>query len=164
MNFKKSAFTAFTIVLATSVVSAADAVWPKNSASDLSIFVTLQRYRIYAEHCSARIPQLRPKFESLMESLDSHIQGVSKDLLASDVFKGMKDKPVPAEIVFALKDTLDDTEHNFERHDAAIICPETLQKLGEMNDESLKAGLSEIFTAVQNMIRSLEKESARASR
>lgn len=161
MNVKNLAFIAFTIVLATSVASAAEAVWPKGSASDLSIFVTLQRYRTYADHCSAKIPQLKPKFESLMKNLDGHIQGISKGLLASGVFDGMKGKPVPAEIVFALKDTLDDAEHNFERNDAAIICPKTLQNLAEMSDESLKADLSEIFTAVQKMIRNLEKESAR---
>jgi hypothetical protein len=161
MNFTKTLFIALAIVLATSFASAAEAVWPKDSASELSIFVTLQRYQIYADHCSARIPQLKPKFERLMDKLNSHIQGISKGLLASDVFKGMKDKPVPAEIVFAFKDTLDDAEHNFERQDAAVICPKTLQSLDETDDEALKSGLSEIFTAVQNMIRNLEKTSAR---
>ncbi len=96
-----------------------------------------------------------------MKSLNRRIQGISKGLLASDAFKDMKDKPVPAEIIDAFKDSLDDARHNFERQDAASICPKTLQNLGEMDDESLKSDLKNILTAVQNMIRNLEKEGAR---
>lgn len=161
MDFRNSAFIALVIALTASASSAAEAVWPKNSAGDLSIFVTLQRFRIYADRCSAEVPQLKPRFESLMESLDSRIHGIANDLLASDVFKGMKDKPVPAEIIDALKDNFDDAKHNFERQDAASICPKTLQNLGEMDDESLKSGLTEILAAVQNMIRMMEKQGAR---
>lgn len=153
-------FIALAILLVAPVSSASEVVWPKDSASDLSIFVALLRFRIYADHCSAKVPQLKPKFESLMENLNSHIQGISKGLLASDTFKGMKDKPVPAEIIDAFKDSFDDVKHNFERLDAASICPKTLQDLGEMDDESLKSGLTDILTAVQNMTRKLEKESA----
>ena len=161
MNLKNSVVIALVIVLLTSVTPAAEAVWPKNSASDLSIFVTILRFRIYADHCSAKVPQLQPKFESLMEGLNGHIQGISKGLLASDAFKGMKDKPVPAEIIDALKDSFDDVRHNFERQDAASVCPMTLQNVGEMDDESLKSGLTQVLTAVQNMIQKLEKQSAR---
>jgi hypothetical protein len=161
MNFRKPAFIAPAIALAASVVSAAEPVWPKNSASEFSVFVTLQRYRIYADHCSARIPEAKPGFEAQMESLSSRIQGISKVLLASDAFSGMKDKPVPAEIAFALKDAMHDTEHNLERQDAAFICPGTLQRFAKLDDESLKSGLLEILTAVQKMIRNLEKEDAR---
>jgi hypothetical protein len=96
-----------------------------------------------------------------MENLNNRIQGISKGLLASDVFKGMKNKPVPDEIVFALKDTLHDAEHNIERQDAAFTCPKALQNLAEIDDETLKSGLSDTLTAVQNMTRNLEKESAR---
>lgn len=160
-NFMKSTFIALTIVLVTSVAISAEAVWPNNSAGDLSIFVTLQRYRIYADHCSASIPQLKPKFESLMEDLSSRIQGVSKVLLASDAFKGMKDKPVPAEIVFALRDILSDTEHNVESKDAAAICQKTMQSLSEMDEKSLGADLSVTLSGVQKMIGNLEKEDVR---
>jgi hypothetical protein len=161
MTFKNPALIALSIVLTISAAPAAEAMWPKNSGSDLSIFVTSQRYRIYADHCSARIPQLKPQFESLMENLNNRIQGISKGLLASDLFKGMKDMPVPAAIVFALKDTLHDAEYNVERQDAAFICPKTLQNLSEMDDESLKSELTDTLTAVQNMTRNLEKASAR---
>ncbi len=161
MNLKKSVFIALAIALTTSVAPAAEVVWPKNSASDLSIFVTILRFRIYADHCSTKVPQLKPKFESLMENLNSYIRDISKGLLASDAFKGMKDKPVPAEIIDALKDSFDDVRHNVERLDAASICPKTLQNFGEMDDESLKSGLTEALTAVQNMIQKLEKQSAR---
>jgi hypothetical protein len=161
MNLRKSVFIALAIVLATSAAPAAEAVWPKNSASDLSIFVTMLRFRIYKDHCSARVPQLKPQFESLIENLNSRIQDISKGLLAADAFKGMKDKPVPAEILDALTDSFDDTRHNVERLDAASICPKTLQNFGEMDDESLKSGLTEALTAVQNMIQKLEKTSAR---
>jgi uncharacterized protein YfkK (UPF0435 family) len=119
------------------------------------------RFRIYKDHCSARVPQLKPQFESLIENLNSRIQDISKGLLAADAFKGMKDKPVPAEILDALTDSFDDTRHNVERLDAASICPKTLQNFGEMDDESLKSGLTEALTAVQNMIQKLEKTSAR---
>jgi len=161
MNFRNSVFIALAIVLIASVASAAEVVWPENSASDLSIFVTLLRFRIYADHCSAMVPELKPKFESLMENLSSHIQGISKGLLASDAFEDMKDKPVPAEIIDAFKDSFDDTKHNFERLDAASVCPKALQNLGAMDEESLQSDLTETLTAVQNMIRNLEKEGAR---
>jgi len=161
MTFRNYVFTALAIVWTTSVSIAAEAVWPKNSASDLSIFVALLKFRIYADHCSAKVPQLKSKFEELVESLNSHIQGISKGLLASDEFKDMKDKPVPAAIIDALKDGFDDTKHNFERRDAASICPKTLQNMGEMDDESLKSDLTEILTAIQNMIRKLEQASVR---
>jgi len=154
-------FIALAVVLTIPVTSAAEAVWPKNSASDLSIFVTLMGFRIYADHCSSKVPQLKPEFESLMADLDDHIQGISKGLLASDVFKGMKDKPVPARIIDGFKDSFDDAKHNFERRDAASVCSKTLRDLGEMDDESLKSGLIDSLTAVQNMIRNIEKESAR---
>jgi hypothetical protein len=161
MTVKNPAYVALCVVLTISVASSAETMWPKNSASDLSIFVTLERYRIYADHCSARIPQLKPQFASLMENLNKRIQGISEGLLASDEFIGMKDKPVADAIVFALKDTLHDAEHNVERQDAAFICPKALQNLGEMDDESLKSGLSQTLTAVQNMTRNQEKASAR---
>jgi hypothetical protein len=161
MSLKSPVFIAFAIVLTAWGVSAAEAVWPKGSASDLSIFVTLQRFRNYADHCSDKVPQLKPKFDSLMESLNSHIQGISEGLLSSSQFKGMKDQLVPPEISFAFKDSLDDAKHNFERQDVDSICLKTLQNLGEMDDESLKSDLTQTFVAVQNMIRNLEKESAR---
>ncbi len=134
---------------------------PKNSASDISIFVTMLRFRIYADHCSAKAPELKPKFETLIGNLNDRIQDISKGLLASDVFMGMKDKPVPVEIVDAFKDSFDDVRHNVERLGAASICPKTLRSFGEMDDESLKSGLTEALTAVQNMIQNLEKQGAR---
>jgi hypothetical protein len=161
MNFRNSLFIALAVLLGTSVASAAEPVWPRNSASDFSIFVTLLRFRIYADHCSAEVPRLKPEFEGLMKDLNTHVQDISKGLLASDEFKGMNDTPVPTEIVDAFKDSFHDTKHNFERRDAASICPETLQSLGEMDDESLKSGLTQVLTAVQNMTRNLEQEGTR---
>jgi hypothetical protein len=160
MILKNPIFIALATVLAVPVASTSEAAWSQSSVGDLSIFVTLQRFRIYAVHCSAEVPQLKPKFDGLMEDLNSRIQGISKALLSSDVFNGVKDKPVPAEISFALKDSLDDAKHNFERQDADAICPKTLQNLGEMGDESLKADLMQTLVAVQNMTRNLEKEGA----
>lgn len=157
----KSLFMALTAVLTTAVAPAAEAVWPKNSASEFSIYVTLLRFRIYADHCSAELPQLKPKFETLVEHMTSRVQGISQSLLASEVFKGMKGTPVPDEIVDGFKDGLDDIKHNFERRDAASICPKTLQSLGEMDDESLKSDLSGILKSAQNMIRNIEKATAR---
>lgn len=161
MNAKNPVFLALAILFIASVTSAAEATWPTNSASDLSVFVTLQRFRIYADQCSDKVPRLKPKFDSLMESLSSHINGISNSLLSSDVFRGMKTKPVPAAISFAFKDSLEDARHNFERQDADVICPAKLQNLGEMDDEALKSDLTQTLLAVQSMIRNLEKESAR---
>ena len=152
---------ALAMALTTSVATAAEEVWPKNSASDVSIFVTILRFQIYADHCSAKVPQLKPKFESLMEDLNSRIQGISKGLLASEEFMGMKDKPVPVEIIDALKDSFDDVKHNFERQDAASICPKTLQNVSDMDNESLISGLTANLTGIQNMIQRMEKENAR---
>jgi len=161
MNTKNPAFLAFAILVMAAVASPAETTWPTNSASDLSIFLTLQRFRIYADQCSDKVPGLKPKFDSLMESLSSHTHGISKSLLSSDVFRGMKTKPVPAAISFAFKDSLEDARHNFERQDAESICPVKLQSLVEMDDESLRSDLTQTFLAVQSMIQNLERESAR---
>lgn len=161
MNLTKPVVASIAIVLTASVAHAAEAVWPKNSASEFSIFVTLQRFQIYADHCSVRVPELKPKFEVLMESLNSHMQGIARGLLSSDMFRDLKDKSVPAEISFAFKDSLDDAKHNFERQDADLACPEKLQNLGGIDDDSLKSDLTQTLLAVQSMTRNLEKESAR---
>ena len=157
---RKLASASIAIAWIASVAFGAEAQWPDRSASDLSIFVTLQRFQIYADYCSVSVPGLKPEFDGIMERLSRHIQRISKDLLSSDRFREMKDKPVPADIVFSFKDLLDDARHNFERRDAESVCPKTLQDLGEMDDESLKADLAQIFASVQNMIRNLEKTAA----
>jgi hypothetical protein len=163
MNAKYPTVLALSIIGIASVTSAAETTWPTDTASDLSIFVTLQRFRIYADQCSDKVPGLKPRFDSLMEKLSSHTLGISKKLLSSDVFRGMKTMPVPAAISFAFKDSLEDARHNFERHDAGLICPKKLQILGEMDDEALRSDLTQTLVAVQGMIQNLEKESARAS-
>ena len=159
--FRISVFIALAMTLTTSVANAAEVAWPKDSASDASIFATVLRFRIYAEHCSAQVPELKPKFDSLMENLNTRIHGISKGLLASDGFKGMKDKPVPAEIINALDDSFDDVKHSLERRDAASVCPQALQNFSELDDESLKSGLTANLMAVQNMTQRLEQESTR---
>lgn len=159
MNPKKSVIMALVLVLTAAFASAAEPVWPRDSASEFSIFVALLRFRIQADHCSAKVPQLKPGFESLVEDLNRRVQGISKGLLASGAFQGMKDTPVPADILDAFKDSFEDVRHNFERREAASICQKTLQDLREVDDNSLKSDLSGILTAVQNMIRKLEKGS-----
>jgi hypothetical protein len=161
MNVKKPVFIALAIALAAPYVSAAEVGWPNNSVGDLSIFVTLQRFQIYADYCSTKVPQLKPKFASLMEELNSHIRDISTVLLSSDAFKDMRDEPVPPGIRFALKDSLDDAKHNFERQDAESICPEKLESLSQIDDESLKADLTQTLLAVQNMTQNLKREGAR---
>lgn len=155
MNRRNSMFVALAFILATSVAHAAEVAWLGSSVSGLSIFVTNLRFRIYADHCSAGVPALKPKFDSLMEQLNGRILVISKDLLASEAFRDMKDKPVPAEVIDAFKDSFHDVQHNFERQDAALVCPKTLQDFGAVDDESLKSGLTEALTAVQNMTRKL---------
>jgi hypothetical protein len=107
------------------------------------------------------VPQLKPQFESLVEDLSGRIQDISTRLLASDVFKGMKEEPVPEEIVAAFKDSFDDLTHNVERRDATSICPKTIQSFRDIDDDLLKSGLTETLTAVQNMTRNLEKTRVR---
>jgi hypothetical protein len=153
------AFIAFAIVLTASFASAAEAVWPKSSASELSAFATVLRFQIYADHCSATAPQLKPQFELLMEEIHRQIQGTLKRVLASAEFKGQKDMPVPAEIVNAIKDSFEDMKHNFERKAVADICTSTLQILREMDDAALQADLKEMLTSVRNMIRNTEAQS-----
>ena len=161
MNLKRRILIAFSTVLAAPVTLSSEAVWSERSISDLSLFVTLQRHRIYADHCSSKVPLLKPKFDNLMEALNSRIQVISEGLLSSEAFKDVKSKLVPAEIGFALKDSIDDARHNFERQDADSICPKVLQSLGQIGDESLKEELLQTLVAVQNMTRNLERESAR---
>jgi hypothetical protein len=161
MNFKNSVFLALALALTISVATAAEAVWPKNSASEVATFATVLRFQIYADHCSDKIPQLEAQFDSLMESLSSRIQKLSMILLATDEFNGMKDTLVPVEIFDALKHSFHDVTHNVERLDAVSICSKTLQNFGDMDDEALQSALAANLTAVQNMSQKLESERAR---
>lgn len=160
MNLAKPVAIALAIAVAAQVTSAAEAIRSTHSLGDLSMFVTLERFRIEAEHCSARVPQLKPRFDSLMDGLSRRIQGISTSLLSSDAFKDIKDKRAPAEIEIAFKDSIDDSRHNFERQDAESICPKSLQRLGEMDDDTLKADLWRTLMALKTMTRHLEKGGA----
>jgi glutathionylspermidine synthase len=161
MNVKKTVLLALATAMTISVATAAEAVWPKNSVSEISTFATILRFQIYADHCSGEIPQLEAKFNSLMENLSSRIQSISTSLLASGEFNGMKDKLVPVEIIDALKHSFHDVTHNVERLDAASICSKALQNFGEIDNEALKAALTANLTAVQNMSQNLEKARVR---
>lgn len=156
-----SAFLALAMALTISVATAAEPVWPKNTASEVATFATVLRYQIYADHCSDKIPQLEAKFNSLMESLSSRIQEMSKNLLATDEFNGMKNQLVPVEIFDALKHSFHDVAHNVEILDAATICSKTLQDFGDMDDQTLQSALAANLKAVQNMSQKLENERAR---
>lgn len=165
MILNRSCLVVLAIALATSVAAAAEVEveveWPRGSASDTAILATEMRFQIYADRCSAEVPQLKQKFDMLMGDLSRRIQGISTRLLASGKFKGMKDQQVPAEIVDALDDSFHDGKHNLERLDAAAICPKALQDFGGLDDESLTSSLAANLTAVQNMIQNLEKVTAR---
>jgi hypothetical protein len=160
MNFKNTVFLALSMALTISVARADEAVWPKNSASEVATYATVLRFQIYADHCSDKIPQLEAKFDSLMESLGSRIQKMSMILLATDAFNSMKDKLVPVEIFDAIKHSFHDAAHNVERLDAASICSKKLQDFGDMDDEALQSALVANLTAVQNMSQKLENERA----
>lgn len=161
MKLKNSVFTALALACSSSVLLTAEVVLPTHSATEFPTFVIMQRYRIYAEHCSAEVPALKPEFESLVESLAGRIQEISSRLITSGKFDGLRGKAVPAEVIDAFRDILHDTQHNFERREAAYICPKTLQSLAELDDGTLKSGLGDIFTAVQKMLWNLENGSAR---
>jgi len=152
---RRPVLVALAIAMTASFAASAEEAWPSSSASDVSVFVTMLRFRIYAEHCSAKVPGLGPEFESLMENLSSRIGRISEHLLASADFKGMKGKPVPARIIDAFRDSFQDVKHNLERLDAASVCPKTLRTFAEMDDVSLEAGLATTMSAVQNMSRKL---------
>lgn len=158
---RNSVLIAATIALTASVASAAEAEWSKNSVVGFSVFVTLQKYRIYADHCSTRSPQLKPEFDSRVGGLNSRLQGISRDLLSSGAFNGRGEAPIPADIAFAFQDILNDARHNFERQGTDAVCQKTLQVLGDMDDESLKEDLRQTLVAIQNMTRNMEKESVR---
>jgi hypothetical protein len=159
-NLRRCALTVATVFV-TSVLPAAELVWPTDSAGDLSIFLSTLRFRIYSDHCSTLLPELKPGFESVVLGLNSRIEGISKDLLASDMFKDMRNKAVQAEILDAFRDSFDDVRHNLQRADAASVCPMTLRNFGQLDDESLKAGLVQTLTAVQTMERKLEEQHGR---
>jgi len=162
LTFGNPVVIAMAMLVLASGASTAEAVPSKDSVGGLSMFVTLQRFRNHADHCSARIPRLKPQFDSLVEGLTSRSQGIARGLLSSDAFRGMKDKPVPAEIRLAFEDSLNDARQNVERQDALYLCEKSLQVLRGMDDDSLRADLAQTLAAIQNMIRNLEKERARA--
>ncbi len=147
--------SALAVALTISVASAAEAEWPENSVSEVSTFATVLRFQIYADRCSAEIPELGPKFDSLMQSLRDRVQRISTSVLASDEFNGMKDKTVPVEVLDALKHSFHDAAHNVERLDAASICPKALRDFGGLEDEALKLTFTANLTAVHNMSQKL---------
>jgi hypothetical protein len=148
---------ALAMVLAAPVAAAAEPAWPKDSASDLSVFVAMQKYRLYADHCAVEVPGLKPAFERLMAKLDGRMEGVSKGLLAAPAFVAMRDKPVPPEIIAAFQDSFHDSEHNLERADAAVVCPKALKDFDAIGDDTLKTELNGTLTAVHTMIQKLQK-------
>jgi hypothetical protein len=152
---KRPVLIALAIAMTASSAALAEEAWPSSSASDVSVFVTMLRFRIYAEHCSAKVPGLGPEFESLMENLGLRMGRISERLLASADFKGMKGKPVPARIIDAFRDSFEDMKRNLERQDAASVCPKSLRTFGKMDDVSLEADLATTMSAVQNMSRKL---------
>lgn len=160
MTSRKPVVVALAIALTMSAANASEVVWPRDSASDLSIYLALQRHRLHADHCSTLLPQLTPKFRSLMQDLDRRVQVIAKVLLASGEYGGMKNRPVPDAIVFALEDTLHDAEHNFERQDAATVCQKKIQTLSELDDDALAMDLSSTLMAVRKMIQNAENEAA----
>jgi hypothetical protein len=161
MNLKSPVFTTLALICSASISFADEAVPRTMSVSDFSTFVSTQKYRIYTDHCSAKVPELKSEFERLLESLADRIQGISRRLIASGEFDDLKGKVVPAEVVDAFRDILHDTQHNFERRDASYICPKTLQSLHEVDDRTLTSALSDILTAVQKMLWNLENDSVR---
>lgn len=163
MSVWRHTFTAFAAVCVMPGAGAAEPAWPAKSASDLSMFVTLQRFRIYADHCAAQTPALKPQFDKLLLDLDSRLQDLSRQVLADDAFGGLRTRPVPAAIIAAFKDSFEDMSHNVERQDAAKLCPKALQNLGTVNDETLRTDLRQALTAVRNMIGNLEATEAHPS-
>lgn len=161
MKFMNSAYLALAMTLTISFAAADEAVWPKNSASEVATFATVLRFQIYADHCSDKLPELAVKFDLLMESLSSRIEKLSLTVLATDEFNGMKDQLVPVEIFDALKHSFHDVTHNVERLDAASICSKTLQDFGDMDDEALQSTLVANLKAVRNMSQNFAKERAR---
>ena len=161
MNLRISAFITLALACSASISFADEVVPPTMSASDFSTFVSTQRYRIYTDYCSAKVPELKSEFERLLDSLANRIQDISRRLIASGDFDGLMGKVVPAEVVDAFRDMLHDTQHNFERRDASHICPKTLQSLHEVDDGALTSSLRDILTAVQKMLWNLENDSAR---
>lgn len=142
---------ALAAALAISAVSAAEPAWPENPASEVATFATVLRFQIYANHCSAGMPELGAKFNSLMRSLKDRILGISTTVLASSEYHDMKDKVVPVEVLEALKHSFHDAEHNVERLDVASICPQALRDFGALDDEALKLTFTSNLTAVHNM-------------
>ncbi|HWL62668.1 MAG TPA: hypothetical protein VNQ32_07715 [Steroidobacteraceae bacterium] len=147
---------ALAVALAISVASAAEAEWPENPASEVATFATVLRFQIYADHCSAGLPALGAKFDSLMKSLRDRIRRISTSVLASDEYHGMKDKLVPVEVIDALKHSFHDVEHNVGRLDVASACPQALRDFGALDDEALKLTFTSNLTAVHNMSQKLE--------
>lgn len=139
------------VAMATTVASETGADWPENPASEVATFATLLRFQIYADHCSAGMPGLKSNFDSLMQGLRDRIRGISTSVLASDEYKGMGDRVVPAEVLDALKHSFHDTEHNVERLNVATTCPQALRDFGALDDEALKLTFTSNLKAVHSM-------------
>jgi hypothetical protein len=77
-------FRQYIALVMAMMASVGMAVSPSRSASEVSVFATLHRYRNYA----AEIPTLQPKFASLMEDLDRRIQAIAKGVLAAECPSG----------------------------------------------------------------------------
>lgn len=152
---------ALALALALSVASAGEAEWPENPASEVATFATALRFQIYADHCSAGMPELKASFDSLMKGLRDRIQGISTRVLASDEYHGMGDILVPVEVLDALKHSFHDAEHNVERLNVASTCPQALRDFGALDDESLRLTFTSNLKAVHTMSKQPEAGRAR---
>lgn len=157
MDLRHALFLVLAIPMAMPVATADEANWPTNPASEVATFATILRYRIYADHCSGKIPQLEAEFDHLMEGLDRRIRGISTRLLSTSEFEGMKEEVVPVEIMDAIKHSYHDLEHNVGTLDAASTCSTTLRTFGELGDEALEASLTANLTAVHNMSQKMQE-------
>jgi hypothetical protein len=156
-NLARRTLIALMVFTAPLAVAAAPA-WPRGPASDVSLFMALQRFRIHADRCSSTMPESAPAFATLMGNLDGHLQRISRELLAADEFRDMQQMPVPATIIDGLKDSFEDLKHNIERRDATSTCQDALRELRAMDDDALRAALRQALTAVQAMVRNVGRE------
>lgn len=151
-----AALLIFLVMPMATTAAATEPAWPDGPASEVATFATMLRYHIYADHCSDKLPQLKPEFDSVIETLDRRIRAISAGLLSSSRFGGARNVMVPVEIMDAIKHSFHDMQHNVESRDAASICPASLRSFGDVDDEALETSLTENLTAVQNMSQKFE--------
>jgi len=141
------------LIASAQVASAAESAIPPRFAGEEAVELVVQRFRLYADSCSASAPGLKAEFDAAMTSLTARIRSIAAEIMSSKAFESLARQQVPSGLTAAVAKDFERTKREFGSRDATIVCPRTLQNLRDMSDDSLRMGLVQSLSAVQNALQ-----------